>query len=206
MFMAPVAVFSNTSFSAIQAAVNPAVPLNVLQRLIGLWAFTMLFIQIVLGSFMPFWTQKLGGWIFRFHILEGVLAYLFILAHPTIYVFFRYFTSQGFDPFFVFTQVCFICRQGVDTYFNYGRIGFWLLTVGVTAGLLRVETPFMRMHWRKFHILNYFAFFFVWYHSLTIGTDIGTFPFSFFHGPTVVIIGVLALYRLYGVIRTSFRR
>ncbi len=170
---------------------------NTLQRLIGMWAYTMLFVQIILGSFMPRLAEKFGGWIFKFHVFEGILVYFLILLHPALFIVFNYLVGRGLDPFYVFIDACLICRNSIESSYSYGRIAFWLLTIGVFAGLFRMTTPFLRIHWKKFHILNYFAFIFVWFHSLKLGSDVGTFPFSFVHGSMVVVVLAIVFYRLY---------
>lgn len=146
---------------------------------------------------MPYWTQKLGGWIFNFHVLEGITIYLLILGHPIFFMGYRYMIGQGFDPFYIFISVCALCKTKLDTYYNLGRIGFWFVTLAVGAGLFRTATPFMRMHWRKFHILNYFAFIIIGVHSLMLGSDVGTPPFSYVHGPFLAIVVLILLYKGY---------
>ena len=165
--------------------------INFVQRIVGLLAFTLLFVQIILGSFMEKLIEKLGGWIFKFHVTEGVIAYLLILVHPLLFT---------FDPFYVFFG---FSSQGAEFYYSFGRSAFWLVTVAVIAGLLRTQ-PWLQNNWRKFHILNYVAFFLIWFHSFKVGTDIGTFPFSFFHGPALVIVSSIVLYRLFSYFKPRF--
>lgn len=188
LVLGPITVIRNTPpyFLA-----EPSGLLNFLQRIIGLMAFTLLFIQIILGSLMEKLVEKLGGWIFKFHITEGIVAYGLILVHPLL---------LKFDPLYVFLG---FSSQGAEFYYSFGRSAFWLLTVGVAAGLLRTQ-PWLQNNWRKFHVLNYVAFFLVWYHSFKVGTDIGTFPFSFFHGPSLVVVSAIVLYKLYVYLRLRF--
>lgn len=195
--LGPIAVLKNTPLALLPG--YPSQILNVLQRAVGLVAFTLLFIQIILGSFMSYWTQKIGGWIFNFHVMEGILIYVLILLHPALYMGFRYLIGQGMDPFFIFTNVCVLCHTKLDLYYTFGRVAFWFITIAVFAGLYRTSTLFLRMHWKKFHILNYFAFLFVGYHSLMLGSDLGTAPFVYFHGPALVIISGILLYKGYNL-------
>lgn len=193
--LAPIAVLQNTPLSI--AIKNQAALVNVLQRTIGLWAFTLLFFQIVLGSFMRRLTERFGGWIFSFHILEGILAYILIILHPTLFVLFRYMVGNGFDPFYVFIDFCLLCQRSYDLYYTLGRISFWLITISVFAGLFRTATPWLRVNWKKLHILNYLSFTLISLHSLGVGSDIGTFPFSWFHGPAMAIVACIIGYKIF---------
>src|SRR3989304_4660000 len=133
---------------------TPVLTINFIQRIVALLAFSMLFWQIILGSFMDKWIEKLGGWVFKFHVLEGAVIYTF------------------------------------------GRVGFWLITLAVLAAKLRTQ-PWLRVHWRKFHILNYLAFIFISIHSRFTGTDTLTPPFVWFWWiATIVIIGIV-IYNIY---------
>ncbi len=193
--LAPITIFSSSSLSSL--TLSPAAITNSIQRLFGLWIFTLMFVQIILGSFMTKWTEKLGGWIFKFHVFEGILIYLLILVHTFSFVIFRYFTGHGFDPLYVYADVCALCGKPIEFYYNFGRLAFWSVTFAVFAGLFRTATPFLRVHWKKFHRLNFVAFLLVGLHSLFVGSDIGTFPFSLFHGPALVIVIGISIYKLY---------
>ena len=185
--LAPIAVFSNNDFSLA----------NTLQRLFALWAYTLLFVQIILGAFMTRFIEKFGAWVFKFHIFEGILIWTLVFLHPLAFTFFYYFIGKGFDPFYAFVDVCVICKKDLEFSYNFGRVSFWLITMAVLAGLFRASTPFLRIHWRKFHILNYAVFFTVYYHSLRLGSDIGIFPFSIIHTPAAIIILGIVLFKLY---------
>lgn len=163
---------------------------NLSQRIFGILIYTLLFTQVMLGAYMQFWTEKLGGWIFKFHIFEGVLIYLLVLLHTFSFVLFNYFLRQKFDPIFVYLDFCLLCKTTVDYFYTIGRINFWLITVTVFAGLFRTSTPFMRANWRKFHVLNYLVFLLVGIHGYFLGTDFTTKPFFYF----AVIAYLLVLY------------
>ena len=143
---------------------------------------------------MEQWTEKLGGWVFRFHILEGVAIYLLVLMHPIFFVLYNYFYGKGFDPFYVFTQVCVICKQQ-ELYYTLGRVSFWLINITVITGLFRAATPYMRKNWTKFHILNYFIFLIVGIHGLSIGTDFRTLPFFAFAVVAYLIVLYVVLFK-----------
>jgi len=195
--LGPITVLRNMPISLITK--NSLEMVNFFQRIFGLTIFSLLFFQLILGSHMDFWIQKLGAWVFKFHIREGVSIYLLVCAHILSFMLFNHFGGKGFDPFYVFTGFCILCPNITELYYTFGRIGFWFVSAAVFAGLFRAATPFMQLHWRKFHYLNYVVFFLIWIHSFGAGSDIGTLPFKLFHGPSILIIGGITLHKLYRV-------
>src|SRR5688572_23349879 len=147
--LGPIAILKNTPLSTLPG--HPALIMNFLQRMVGLLAFSLLFIQIILGSFMEKWTQKFGGWIFNFLIIEGILIYCLVFAHPIFFMIYRYLIGLGLYPFYIFTSVCVLCHTKMDLYYSLGRVSFWLITTAVFVGLFRTANPFLRIHWKKFH-------------------------------------------------------
>ncbi|HET7098945.1 MAG TPA: hypothetical protein VFI61_01775 [Patescibacteria group bacterium] len=200
--LGPIVVFKNTP-SVDLIMKNPTVMFNVVQRIVGLSAFTLLFVQIILGSFMTKLATRFGGWIFSFHIFEGILIYGLIILHPTLFVIFNYFAGHGIDPFYVFTEVCVLCRNRFELFYTLGRVSFWLISISVFAGLFRTATPWLRVNWKKLHVINFLSFILISIHSIGVGTDIGTFPFSFFHGPAIAIISGIIVYKLYKYFKWS---
>ncbi|KKQ91724.1 MAG: hypothetical protein UU16_C0014G0001 [Candidatus Woesebacteria bacterium GW2011_GWA2_40_7] len=200
--LVPISLLANTP--PVYVLRNSSTIANFVQRFLGLTAFTLLFFQIILGAFMEKWTNKLGGWIFRFHIIEGVIAYILIILHPISFMFFNYFLGRGLDPFYIFTGFCLLCPTRIDFFYTLGRVSFWLLNISVWAGLLRAATPYMRVNWRKFHILNYLVFVLIGIHSIGVGTDVGTPPFSFFHGPALITVGIIIIYKLFVFAKARF--
>jgi hypothetical protein len=158
----------------------PASISNLIQRILGLTIFILMFWQIMLGAYMEKWTEKLGGWVLNFHIREGIIIYSLVILHPLVFVLFRHFSGQGTDPVFVYLGFCVFCQTQLDLYYTLGRTAFWLLTIGVLAGLFRASTPFMRVNWKKFHVVNYAVFLIVGIHGLSLGTDFRSMPFFAF--------------------------
>ena len=173
--LVPITIFRNQPINSV--LLMPSVLSHFIQRLLGLTAFVLLFWQVLLGSNMEWFTNRVGGWVFRFHIVEGVVIYTLVFLHPVMFLVFNYFQGKGFDPFYVFTQICVLCPNRLELYYTLGRVSFWLLTIAVFAGLFRAATPFMRANWRKFHVLNYLVFLIIGIHGLSIGTDFMTEPF-----------------------------
>src|SRR4030042_2301674 len=179
-------------------------PVNVIhfiQRIFGLTLFTLLFVQLILGAFMDKWERKLGEWVFKYHVIEGIIIYCLALLHPLSLMFLNYFVGSGLNPYFVFIDVCLICRYPIDYYYTLGRISFWLLTVTVFAGLFRKATPWLKKNWRKLHVLNYLVFLIVGAHGFLIGTDFRTLPFFLFaiiaYSIVVGVVVFIELPRLY---------
>jgi predicted ferric reductase len=171
--------------------------INILQRIIGLLAFSLLFMQIILGAFMQKWIEKLGTWVLKFHIIQGVIVYILILAHPFLFVIYNFKIRGLIDPFYVFTDICLLCPRSYELYYSFGRIAFWLMSFAILAAIIKSEV-WWRENWRKFHILNYFAFFLIAAHAWFLGTDIAStsFIYVFWFGIIAVIYTILRKYIL----------
>ena len=201
MFFGFFSIYSNTSFGHIH--ITSAFLANLAQRIFGLTLFTMLFVQIILGSFMRRLTEIFGGWIFKFHVLEGITIYSLVLLHITSFILFRYFAGLGLDPFYIFTDFCLLCKTKSELYITLGRLSFWLITTTVFAGLFRTLNPFMRIHWKKFHILNYLVFLLIGIHGFLLGTDFGYMPFFVFAIVAYVAVLVVIMVKSAKFIKNS---
>ena len=164
--------------------------LNLLQRFIGLILFVLVFWQIMLGAYMEKLYEKFGNWIFDFHVWEGITIYLLAIVHPLIFLTYRHYTGVGTDPVFVFLGFCGYCQTNLDFYYTLGRIGFWLLTIAVFAGLFRSSTTFLKKNWRKFHVINYLVFIGIGIHGFLLGSDFSFPPFIYF----AILASLLVLY------------
>ena len=189
--LVPLTVIKSVSVPYLMA--NRSAMMNLVQRIFALTAFVLLFWQIMLGAYMQKWTEKLGGWVFRFHVTSGVFIYLLVVLHPVFFMLSNYFYGRGLDPFCVFTQVCVLCKPP-ELYYSLGRVSFWLINIAFFAGLFRTATPYMRANWRKFHVLNYVAFLLIGIHGFFSGTDFRIKPFF-----TFAIIAYLIV--IYTIIR-----
>jgi len=174
------------------ASKNPALLINLLQRFFGLLAFTLLFIQIFLGSYMGKLKDIFGGWIFNFHLFNGAIFYTLVLAHPAMYMMYLYKIKGVLDPFYVYTDLCVLCKGNLEHFYNFGRIALWLITAGIIAVIFRGSGTFMKKNWRKFHILNYLAFFLVAIHLRKVGTDALAMPFSAFYWVSLLSVLLFA--------------
>lgn len=189
--IAPVTVFKATPYATVVS--NKILVINFWQRIAALSAFVLLFVQIVLGVYMQKLAEKFGGWIFKFHIYEGIAIYSLVVLHTFFFVFYRFKALGVFDPFYVFTDYCLLCSSKIEFFYTFGRIAFVFLTIAVLAAVFRMSNSWMRTNWRKLHILNYFVFFFVAVHLKFVGTDAVAKPFVYFFWPAVLIILAISI-------------
>lgn len=162
-----------------------------LQRLFGLYAITLMFTQVMLGSFMIPLKRLFGGKLLQVHIIQGLLTYGIILLHPLFNVF---ILSKELDLISAFLEIRPKFTTQYEIYRSFGNIGLYLVTISVFAGLLR-KNKFLTHHWRKFHFLNYAAFAFVLFHSWNIGSDTHTAPFVFLYPVFITGLTISLLYR-----------
>jgi hypothetical protein len=171
---------------------NSATLTNYIQRILGLTAFTLMFVQIILGAFMDKLEEKLGDWVFRYHVIEGIIIYSLALMHPLTFMIFNHFTGAGWNPYLVFINACLLCRTPIYYYYTLGMISFWLLSITVFAGLFRKATPWLKANWRKLHVMNYAIFLIVGAHGFLIGTDFQYQPFyTFATIAYAIVVGVV---------------
>jgi predicted ferric reductase len=174
------------------ALTAPVFLTNYIQRVLGLLVFSLFFVQIILGAFMKKILNKLGGWIFNFHVFEGILVYVLVFLHPISYLLTIYFAGAGLDPYRVFVNACIICKSPSDYFLTLGRVSFWLLSISVFAALFRKATPWLKANWRKLHVLNYFIFLIVGLHGFFLGSDFRVQPFfTFAIVAYVIILGII---------------
>ncbi len=169
---------------------NSATLLSFFQRLFGLFAFILLFFQILLGSNMFEKAKKFGAWVHKVHVTQGIFAYFFIFFHPFIYLVALIQASKTFNPFYVYSDFCLLCKTRVELYYTLGRVAFWLFTAIFVAAYFRTK-PFFRKYWNLLHRLNYVLFFAVSLHALMVGSDVRSWPFfAFFIVANLVVLGI----------------
>jgi predicted ferric reductase len=146
------------------------VVLNSLQRLSGVVLLLLLFVQIIIGAYRPKLSSILGSWVMNFHIWQGRAIYALVLVHTFSLLLFNFLAEKGFNPFYVFIDLCLICKPKTELFYSFGRFGFWILTLTVLAALLRSK-PWWKENWRYFHYLNYPLFFLISLHAFFLGSD-----------------------------------
>lgn len=128
--------------------------------LYGLYAFTLLWFQLMLGSMMP-WLRRLYRRVEAWHRVQGVFVLLFATLHP-LYI----LIGLGFEKYFAYDWIASV--QYPYLVVAYSALGLMYTTV-LTA-LLR-QVSFVRRWWRQVHVLNYLVFGLAWVHSWNLGTD-----------------------------------
>ncbi len=183
----PYIVYSNSNMELILS--NRFLLVNYIQRTLGLMAFGAITFQITLGSNMDYFRKVLAGSALKFHIINGLFTYFLVFSHPLMWIVSNYFLRGRIDIYFPFVDVCLLCKSWLDWVYNFGRLGFWAITIAVSAGLLRGYDKFMRLNWRKFHVLNYFAFYFVSIHAYNLGSDSTIKLFLYFFWACQILVG-----------------
>ncbi len=137
--------------------------------LIGLYAFTLLWSQFVIGSARSLLGRFLHPGIISFHRRQGVLIFLLALLHPLMRFFGigldRYFTGWHVAPSFV-------------PYLWLGYLVLFMMTLTVVSALLR-NVPWLRKRWHAVHYLNYAVFAMAWLHSWFLGSDVQSTGLSY---------------------------
>ena len=196
--LGPITIYLNTPIANL--TMSPSAIANSLQRILGLTAFTLLFAQLLLGVSMDKAKKYFGDWVYNFHIIQGILIYFLVILHGLSFVYFNYVIFQRFDPFYIFVDVCVLCASQLDHYYNFGRVGFWFLTIAIFAGLFRGFNLWMRQNWRRFHYLNYLAFLFLGLHAYFVGTDTLTTPYKYFYFLSMSLVILITIKKLINLI------
>lgn len=145
-------VLSGLEGSAFAATIFP---------LLGLYAFTLIWAQIMIGTLMPA-LRKLFKRIELFHRCEGAFALLFGLLHPVMLV-----AAVGLNTYLTFQWT----DRAHLPYILLGEMQIFLLFL--TAGTaLMMKLPWLKERWHVIHYCNYALFIFAWIHSWNLGSDV----------------------------------
>src|SRR3989344_1568906 len=179
----PITVFRNTSAESFFS--SSIVMTNTFQRLTGLLAFSLIFIQIALGAHMNRFIQIIGAKAYRIHTLQGLVTYGFMFVHPLFQNIIVYQVSKSFTE----SLLVFVPSMGSqrDVLLVFGRMAFLLGTISVIAA-------FFRRKWRAFHILNYLVFYLVFYHA-RVGSDLASQPFDLVYWAAFIFVSGTIFYR-----------
>lgn len=141
---------------------NAADFLFLLSRLFGLLAFSLIFLQIVIGSGRFFLNSLFpAGMLLKAHMTIGKIAFGLVILHPLLLL------STHFIPHRV---------DYLTGYFVTGNLFFLLLgitaltllCITVSAALLRFK---IGPKWINLHRLNYVVFWLIFVHGINIGFD-----------------------------------
>jgi hypothetical protein len=127
------------------------VPLSTALRILGLEAFTLLFVNIVTGAQSRFFYKLFKARpMYRFHLVTGVTGFLMALAHGVIVLAKSYF--RGYSAIWVI-----------------GPVTLALLLLTIFAALDKKRLPLV---WRRIHQINYLIFLAVFIKAVVIGSDV----------------------------------
>ncbi len=165
----------------------------IMMRIAGHLAYTLVFLQILVGLLHRPIQRALGlGPLLPVHRSLGLAAVLLAFSHPVLFEWARQLrTGQS-----TITATFWPPRDHgfYELHQFFGALGLYLLLIGVLAGVYGPRLA--PKAWRAVHGLNYGVFFLVWYHSLRIGTStrIGALP-MLYTVLAAVVVG-LTLWRL----------
>jgi len=63
------------------------------------------------------------------HRVVSVFVVLLVIVHPLSFVLINYMVKGAIDPFYVFTDICVLCKNIYETTYTFGRIAFWLIVL-----------------------------------------------------------------------------
>lgn len=149
-----------------------------IQSFLGLAAFIVIFLQIVIARKFP-----------KLHHLIPFLVFILILGHLAAYIFFIKKIKGIFDPFYPFTDLCLLCKNVVypEYFINLGRVALWLMPIAIV----------FRKLWPKIHLLNYLAFYFIALHAWFLGNYALTSVFKWIYWGSIIIVTLIVLKKLF---------
>lgn len=133
--------------------------------LLGLYAFTLVFLQVLIGSSMDL-VRRAFPRVFAFHRAEGITALVFAALHPLML-----FVGFGPSGYFRMEYVA----TSLKLYVWFGYVQLLLLIVTVLSALF-MRRPWFQRHWRTLHYANYVVFAAAWLHGWFLGTDVQSGP------------------------------
>ena len=117
-------------------------------RILGLYALTVLFLNVITGSFRPLLVKVFKPkLLFRLHNATGVVGFSMAVAHMLLVI------VEDLWPGFQ----------------KLGPITLYIFTVTTTIVLLR---KYFKRSWRMIHRLNYVVFIVALVHAFQVGTDL----------------------------------
>ncbi len=120
-------------------------------RLLGMYAFTLIFMNIVTGALAPyFYVVFKARREYLIHLVTGAAGFLFALAHGVVVLTQRYY--RGFSAVWII-----------------GPVTLGLLAVTIWVALDRSR---LKKAWRVVHQLNYLVFIAIFVKAIVIGTDL----------------------------------
>ncbi len=178
LFSGPYTVLVTSAFSLIKG--NPTLLTLYLQRIFGLIAFALLFIQLVMINFEDFFRKIFNDRLEKLHCAFGIILLLLVVAHAFLFLVFLGKIKGVYDPFYIFTDYCVLCRNYAEYFINLGRVSVTLMLITGLAAVFR-KVKEMKKYWRQTHVLMYLTFPLVSVHLYVLGSDAKSTPFFYFY-------------------------
>ena len=163
LILPAIVFFGDRGGTSFLAGADPQSLVLLLIPLFGLYAFTLVTMQVLLSTNLA-WLTKLWPKIIYYHRWQGTVALLIAIFHPLLiligYGLASYLTFKFVAPSLIVWVV--LAELALTT------LVFTVVTAHV-AWLTR-KWPW----WRKLHRLNYVIFAALWLHSWFVGTDTRT--------------------------------
>lgn len=168
--------------------------LFLIHRLLGIYAFSLIFIQIILGSLRDVLNKFFpSNKILKFHMSTGKIAFLFSVLHPSLLLA-TYFTEKNLSYLFPFLE-----GESV-IYFSFGILALVAMFISVLAAIFRLR---IGPKWIYLHRLNYLIFWLVFFHSAKLGVDVHSDLAAWMYRIYGAIVAVLTARRIY-LLRLKF--
>lgn len=162
--------------------------LFLIHRILGIYAFSLIFIQIILGSLRDVLNKFFpNNKLLKFHMGFGKIAFLLSILHPSL-LFATYFTEKNLSYIWPFLE-----GESV-IYFSFGVLALVALIISVSAAIFRLK---IGPRWIYLHRLNYLIFWLVFFHSAKLGVDIHSDLAAWMYRIYGAIIAVLTARRIY---------
>lgn len=153
---------------------KPADILFLVHRMLGLYAFSLIFIQIIIGSTRPLLNRLFpAGAVLQNHMRLGKIAFSLALLHPV----FLYSTNLLENNL---SYVAPYLKETNLLFYSLGIFSLLLLILSIGAALFRSR---IGLKWIYIHRINYVIFWLIVIHSLNLGSDVRS-PF----GQTIYLI------------------
>jgi DMSO/TMAO reductase YedYZ heme-binding membrane subunit len=152
-------------------------------RILALYALTVLFLNIMTGSFRPLLARVFKPkLLFRLHNATGLVGFSMAVAHMILVI------TEGL-------------WQGLT---KLGPVTLYILTATTAAALLR---KYLKKSWRMIHRLNYAVFIVALVHAFQLGIDLrkGAFLKVVLYIYTALVAAAF-VYRLQLTIRTRLKK
>lgn len=162
--------------------------LFLLHRILGLYAFSIIFIQIILGS-----GRSLLGKIFspslvlKTHMNTGKLALLLVLLHPTL-LYLTFFTKGDLSYVTAFMQ---------GESLLYFAMGVTALILILISGFVAIYRLSIGPKWVYIHRINYLIFWLIFIHSFKLGVDVQNTPSQMIYLLYGTVVGALTIRKIF---------